>query len=71
MTIDSGDLHHPQTHAAGEIGRTLSPSRPDSACISICSTLFNKVSQGCGRTATEVSNWVFYSEGRSRLFGNG
>ncbi|MBY4897956.1 DUF1289 domain-containing protein [Cupriavidus sp. AU9028] len=35
--------------------------RPDSPCIGICSTLFDEVCQGCGRTAYEVSNWVFLS----------
>ncbi|XQU67433.1 DUF1289 domain-containing protein [Cupriavidus sp. H18C1] len=36
--------------------------RPDSPCIGICSTLFDEVCQGCGRTAMEVSNWVFMSD---------
>ncbi|MDF9431575.1 DUF1289 domain-containing protein [Cupriavidus gilardii] len=35
---------------------------PDSPCIGICSTLFDEVCQGCGRTAFEVSNWVFMSD---------
>jgi predicted Fe-S protein YdhL (DUF1289 family) len=35
---------------------------PDSPCIGICSTLFDEVCQGCGRTAGEVSNWVFLSD---------
>ncbi|TXI10086.1 MAG: DUF1289 domain-containing protein [Polynucleobacter sp.] len=33
----------------------------DSPCIGICSTLFDDVCQGCGRTALEVCNWVFMS----------
>jgi len=36
--------------------------RPDSPCVGICSTLFDEVCQGCGRTAMEVSNWVFMSD---------
>ncbi|WP_296226417.1 DUF1289 domain-containing protein [Ralstonia sp. UBA689] len=36
--------------------------RPDSPCIGICSTLFDEVCQGCGRTALEVSNWVFMTD---------
>lgn len=36
--------------------------RPDSPCIGVCSTLFDDVCKGCGRTADEVSNWVFFSE---------
>ncbi|MCY0388161.1 DUF1289 domain-containing protein [Robbsia sp. Bb-Pol-6] len=39
---------------------------PDSPCIGICSTLFDDVCQGCGRTAVEVANWVFLSEEEKR-----
>ncbi len=39
-----------------------SSGRPDSPCIGICSTLFDDICQGCGRTAAEVSNWVFFSD---------
>ena len=45
----------------GSTDSTLS-ERPDSPCIGICSTLFDEVCQGCGRTAAEVSNWVFFSD---------
>lgn len=34
----------------------------DSGCIGICSTLFDEVCQGCGRTREEVDHWVFMSE---------
>jgi predicted Fe-S protein YdhL (DUF1289 family) len=33
----------------------------DSPCIGICSTLFDDICKGCGRTILEVSNWVAYS----------
>ncbi|VVE86959.1 hypothetical protein PBR20603_00883 [Pandoraea bronchicola] len=36
--------------------------RPDSPCIGVCSTLFDDVCKGCGRTAYEVSNWVFFTD---------
>jgi uncharacterized protein len=36
--------------------------KPDSPCIGVCSTLFDEVCKGCGRTAVEVANWVFMSE---------
>ncbi|PRF94730.1 DUF1289 domain-containing protein [Burkholderia multivorans] len=39
---------------------------PDSPCIGVCSTLFDEVCKGCGRTATEVSNWVFMSDDEKR-----
>lgn len=35
---------------------------PDSPCIGVCSTLFDDVCKGCGRTASEVSNWVFLAD---------
>jgi len=40
---------------------------PDSPCIGICSTLFDEICQGCGRTALEVSNWVFFSESEKQV----
>lgn len=39
---------------------------PDSPCIGVCSTLFDEVCKGCGRTAMEVSNWVFLSDEEKR-----
>jgi len=33
----------------------------DSPCVGICTTLFDDVCRGCGRTLNEVSNWVFFS----------
>lgn len=54
-------LNSPVTSAEDATQTRLS-DRPDSPCIGICSTLFDDVCQGCGRTAAEVSNWVFYSE---------
>lgn len=30
-----------------------------SGCIGVCSTLFDAVCKGCGRTQQEVDNWVF------------
>ena len=34
----------------------------DSPCIGVCTTLYDEVCQGCGRTLEEVSNWVFLSD---------
>lgn len=34
----------------------------DSPCVAVCSTLFDEICRGCGRTAMEVSNWVFMTE---------
>ena len=43
---------------------------PDSPCIGVCSTLFDEVCKGCGRTAVEVSNWVFLSDEEKRTVWN-
>lgn len=36
--------------------------RPDTPCVAVCSTTFDDVCRGCGRTVAEVANWVFMSE---------
>ena len=38
----------------------------DTPCVGVCSTLYDDICRGCGRTAAEVSNWVFYSEDEKR-----
>jgi len=38
----------------------------DSPCVAVCSTLFDDVCRGCGRTAIEVANWVFMSDDEKR-----
>ncbi len=32
--------------------------RPDTPCVAVCSTTFDEVCRGCGRTYVEVANWV-------------
>jgi predicted Fe-S protein YdhL (DUF1289 family) len=32
-------------------------TRPDSPCIAVCTTLYDEVCKGCGRTYTEVAQW--------------
>lgn len=39
-----------------------SPPRPDTPCVAVCSTTFDEVCRGCGRTVNEVAHWVFMSE---------
>ncbi|TAL77723.1 MAG: DUF1289 domain-containing protein [Burkholderiaceae bacterium] len=34
----------------------------DSPCVAICSTLYDEICRGCGRTTMEVANWVFLSD---------
>lgn len=44
--------------------RSLSVS--DSPCVAVCSTLYDEICRGCGRTAMEVANWVFLDEEEKR-----
>lgn len=39
----------------------------DSPCVAVCSTLFDEICRGCGRTAAEVSNWVFMNDQEKQL----
>jgi predicted Fe-S protein YdhL (DUF1289 family) len=34
----------------------------DSPCIAVCTTLYDDICRGCGRTAIEVANWVLLDE---------
>lgn len=34
------------------------PARPDTPCVAVCSTTFDDVCRGCGRTVAEVAHWV-------------
>ncbi len=39
-----------------------SPATTDSPCVAVCTTLYDDICRGCGRTAMEVANWVFLNE---------
>jgi predicted Fe-S protein YdhL (DUF1289 family) len=34
------------------------PVRPDTPCVAVCSTTFDEICRGCGRTVAEVAHWV-------------
>jgi len=37
----------------------MKPSeRPDTPCVAVCSTTFDEICRGCGRTVAEVAHWV-------------
>lgn len=40
---------------------SYNPDERDSPCVAVCSTLYDEVCRGCGRTVMEVANWVFFS----------
>lgn len=41
-------------------------SATDSPCVAVCSTLYDDICRGCGRTAMEVANWVFLDDTERR-----
>jgi predicted Fe-S protein YdhL (DUF1289 family) len=36
--------------------------RPDTPCVAVCSTTFDDICRGCGRTVSEVADWVFMDQ---------
>lgn len=38
------------------------PVRPDTPCVAVCSTTFDDICRGCGRTYIEVAHWVSMSD---------
>ena len=43
------------------------PVRPDTPCVAVCSTTFDDVCRGCGRTVVEVAHWVSMSDADKEL----
>ncbi|WP_028354410.1 DUF1289 domain-containing protein [Bordetella petrii] len=48
--------------AAPDAAAQRSLAASDSPCVAVCSTLFDDICRGCGRTAMEVANWVFMTD---------
>ena len=40
---------------------TPASERPDTPCVAVCSTTFDEICRGCGRTVAEVAHWVSMS----------
>ncbi len=40
----------------------IRPPGMDSPCVAVCSTLYDEICRGCGRTADEVATWVILDE---------
>jgi len=47
---------------AGANSIAVGDDASDSPCIGVCTTLYDEICQGRGRTLGEVSNWVFFSQ---------
>jgi predicted Fe-S protein YdhL (DUF1289 family) len=41
--------------------------RPDTPCVAVCSTTFDDICRGCGRTYMEVAHWVSMGEAEKEL----
>ena len=48
----------PQRPAETQVRPVGAPVRPDTPCVAVCSTTFDEICRGCGRTVAEVANWV-------------
>jgi predicted Fe-S protein YdhL (DUF1289 family) len=46
------------------------PERPDTPCVAVCSTTFDDVCRGCGRTVVEVAHWVSMTPSRRKPCGS-
>lgn len=42
--------------------KKFTPPYPDTPCVAVCSTTFDEICRGCGRTVDEVAQWVFMSQ---------
>jgi predicted Fe-S protein YdhL (DUF1289 family) len=50
-----------------EDGAVSVPERADTPCVAVCSTTFDDVCRGCGRTVIEVAHWVSMSDEAKEL----
>lgn len=64
MKAGTSSMSAPRADQAGG-----APARPDTPCVAVCSTTFDEVCRGCGRTVAEVANWVAMSaEDKERVW---
>ncbi len=63
-----GDDANPGGQGSGKAAQSPNHSLlpTDSPCVAVCSTLYDDICRGCGRTAMEVANWVFLSDDEKR-----
>lgn len=47
-----------QAGAKAPVRAVGAPVRPDTPCVAVCSTTFDDICRGCGRTVIEVAHWV-------------
>jgi predicted Fe-S protein YdhL (DUF1289 family) len=52
------ELKRPPEPAPGASASAPLPERADTPCVAVCSTTFDEICRGCGRTVVEVAHWV-------------
>ena len=60
--MNSGSDNSKSIEQGGSHSLSTGDEESDSPCIGVCTTLYDEICQGCGRTLNEVSNWVFFSQ---------
>ncbi len=50
-----------------ELTMKAAAQRPDTPCVAVCSTTFDDVCRGCGRTVQEVIDWVAMDQAQKDL----
>ncbi|QWD67046.1 DUF1289 domain-containing protein [Polynucleobacter sp. MWH-Aus1W21] len=60
--MNSGSNDTKSASQDGSHSLSTGDNESDSPCIGVCTTLYDEICQGCGRTLGEVSNWVFFSQ---------
>lgn len=55
------------TRSMSDLPAEALPLRPDTPCVAVCSTTFDEVCRGCGRTVAEVAHWVSMSAADKEL----
>jgi len=50
-----------------DIAAPPNPVRADTPCVAVCSTTFDEICRGCGRTVVEVATWVVMDDAEKEL----
>ena len=58
---------NPVPNPAPDAMQNAASTRPDTPCVAVCSTTFDDVCRGCGRTVAEVAHWVSMSAPQKEL----
>jgi predicted Fe-S protein YdhL (DUF1289 family) len=54
-------------NAEMDIATAAAQIRPDTPCVAVCSTTFDEICRGCGRTVVEVATWVVMDDAEKEL----